>query len=73
MTTYSSVTEIMSNLGWWSLENRCYDVCLLMFYKIVYGQGAIPVPSYFECPDIYICHTHPLAYIQIHTSVCYYQ
>ena len=48
--TYSSVTEMMSNLGWRSLENRCYDAHLLMFYKIFYGLVAIPVPSYFEDP-----------------------
>ena len=72
-STYSSVTEMMSSLGWRSLENRRYDARLLMFYKIVYGLVAIPVPSYFERPEVYTRHTHPLAYIQIHTSVCYYQ
>ena len=64
---------MMSNLGWRFLENRRYDARLLMFYKIVYGLVAIPVPSYFERPEVYTRHTHPLAYIQIHTSVCYYQ
>ena len=71
--TFSSVIEIMSSLGWRSLENRRYDACLFMFYKIIYGLVAIPVPSYFERPEVYIRHTHPLAYRQIHTSVCYYQ
>ena len=71
--TYSSVTEMMSNLGWRSLENRRYDVRLLIYDKIVYGLVAIPVPSYFERPEVYTRHTHLLAYIQIHTSVCYYQ
>ena len=50
-----------------------YDARLLMFYKIVNDLVAIPVPSYFERPEVYTRHTHPLAYIQIHTSVCYYQ
>ena len=72
-STYSSVKEMMSNLGCRSLENRRYDARLLMFYKIVYGLVAIPVPSYFERPEVYTRHTHPLAYRQIHTSVCYYQ
>ena len=56
-STYSSVTEMMSNLGWRSLENRRYDALLLMFYKIVYGLAAIPVPSYFERPEVYTSHT----------------
>ena len=72
-STYISVTEMMSNLGRRSLENRRYDARLLMFYKIVYGLVAIPVPSYFERPEVNTRHTHSLAYIQIHTSVCYYQ
>ena len=72
-STYSSVTEMMSNLGWRSLENRRYDARLLMFYKIVYGLVAIPVPSCFERPEVYTRHTYPLANIQIHTFVCYYQ
>ena len=72
-STYSSVTEMVNNLRWWSLENRHYDARLLMFYKIVYGLDAIPVPPYFERPEVYTRHTHPLAYIQIRTSVCYYQ
>ena len=71
-STDSSVTEMMSNLGWRSLENRRYDALLLMFYKVVYGLVAIPVPSYFERPKVYTRHTHPLVYIQIYTSVCYY-
>ena len=70
---YSSVTDVMSNLGWRSLENRRYDARLSIFYKVVYGLVAIPVPSYFERPEVYTGHTHPVAYIQIHNSVCYYQ
>ena len=56
-STYSSVTEMMSNLGWRSLENRRYDAHVLMFYKIVYGLVAIPVPSYFERPEVNTHHT----------------
>lgn len=68
---YSSVTEMLDNLGWRSLELRRYDARIAMFYKIVYGLVAIPVPSYFERPTVQTRH-HPLAYRQIHSSVCYY-
>ena len=37
----SSFTEMMSNLGWRSLENRGYDARLLMFNKIVYTGSII--------------------------------
>ena len=60
---YSSVTEMMSNLGWRSVENRRYDACLLMFYKIVHGLVAIPVPSYLEHPEYTsVTHTTWLTY-----------
>ena len=35
-STYSSVTDTLSNLGLRSLENRRTDACLTMFYKIVF-------------------------------------
>ena len=44
-STYSSVTDILSNLGWRSLENRRIDASLTMFYKIVYGLVAISLPT----------------------------
>ena len=72
-STYSSVTDMLSNLGWQSLEYRRIDVRLTMFYKIVYGLVAIPLPSYFVRPEVYTRHMHSLSYRQIHTSVCYYQ
>ena len=59
-STYSSVTGA-SNLEWRSLENRRYDARLLMFYKIIYDLVAIPIPLYFERPEVYTRHTHPLA------------
>ena len=52
----SSVTEMLDNLGWWSLELRRYDAPIAMFYKIVCGLAAIPVPSYFERPTVQTRH-----------------
>ena len=67
---YCSMTDMLSNLGWWSLENRCIDARLTMFYKIVYSLVAIPLPSYFVRAEVYTRHMHSLSYGQIHTSVC---
>ena len=69
-SSYSSVTDMLSNLGWRSLENRRTDMPLALFYKIVYGLVAITLPSYFEHPEVYTRHMHSLSYRQIHTSVC---
>ena len=70
---YSSVSNMLSNLGWRLLENRCDDARLITFYKVVHGLVGSPVPSYFEQPKRYTRHMHPLSLRQIHTSVCYYK
>ena len=55
----------------WNKILKSYDSRIAMFYKIVYGLVAIPVPPYFERTMVQTRH-HPLAYRQIHTSVSYY-
>ena len=72
-SSYSSVTYMLSNLGWRSLEKRCTDTRLAMFYKVVYGLVVIPLPSYFEHHEVYTRHMHSLSYRQIHTYVYYYK
>ena len=48
-SSYSSVTDMLSNLGWRSLENRRTDTCFAMFYKIVYGLVATrELPYHFR-------------------------
>ena len=49
-SSYDSVSAMLSNLGWRSLEYGRYDSRLAMFYKIQYGLVAVPMPSYFERP-----------------------
>ena len=70
---YDSVSNMLDNLGWRSLENRRIDSCLVMFHKIIYCHVAIQIPTYFEKPYRYTRHMHPLSYRQIHTSATYYQ
>ena len=69
-SAYSSVTDMLSNLGWRLLELRRYNSRIAMFYQIVYGLVAIPVPPYFERTMVQTRY-HPLAYRQIHTSFSY--
>ena len=68
---YSSVTDMIGELGWRSLELRRYDARLTIFYKIVNGFVAITIPSQFERLKTNT-HHRPLAYRQMHTSVSYY-
>ena len=52
MTTHHMVTDMLSNLGWRSLELWRYDLRIAVFYKIVYGLVAISVHPYFERPMV---------------------
>ena len=50
---YESVTNMLSELGWRSLEDRRIDARLIMFYKIVHGyygvsRNIIPLYNTFE-------------------------
>ena len=67
-STYDSVTDMLSELGWRSLECQWIDARMIMFYKIVYGYVAIDLPTYFEKPLRYIRHMHPLSFR--HTYYC---
>ena len=70
---YESVSYMLNELGWRSLENRRIVYRLIMLHKIIYGYVAKEVPSYFEKPQRYTRHMHPLAFHQIHTAATYYQ
>ena len=72
-SSYDSVTEMLHDLGWQSLEQRPLDARLIMFYKIVYGLVAIQLPSYLEHPTKITHHMHSLSYRQIHTAANYYR
>ena len=72
-STYDSVSTMLDNLGWRSLENRRIDSRLFMFHRIIYGYVAIQIPTYFEKPQRFTRHMHPLSYRQIHTHAVYYQ
>ena len=39
---------MLENLGWRSLQQRRADACLSLFYRIVYGLAAIPMPEYIQ-------------------------
>ena len=64
---YDSVSNMLDGLGWRSLENRRIDSRLVMFYIIIHGYVAIQIPTYFEKPQRYTRHMHPLCLRQIHT------
>ena len=72
-SSYESVTNMLSELGWRSLEDRRIDAWLIMFNKIVHGYVAIQLPAFFDKPLKYTRHMHPFSFRQIHTAASYYQ
>ena len=63
-STYSSVTDMLSNLGWRSLENRRIDARFTMFYKIVNTASVI-----FWAP--WSIHSpHALSLLQTNSYIC---
>ena len=70
---YSSVSDMLRRLGWRTLEQRRADSRLVLFYKIVHGYVAVPLPSYV-IPLTRISRTsHLLAYRQICARTDYYK
>ena len=74
-SSYDSVTAMLSNLGWCTLEYRRYDSRLAMFNKIQYGLVAVQMPSYFERPKRITRHSqyNPLGFRQVFARTDYYR
>ena len=72
--TRSSVTEMLENRGWGSLEQRRTDARLSLFYGIVYaGLVAIPMPEYIEAKTRFSRNCHSMKFRQVHTSRNFYK
>ena len=72
-STYASVTDMVQTLGWRPLEARRSDARLVLFYKIVHGLVAVPIPPYVQHPLRIPRRSHDLCFRQIPTSTDYYK
>ena len=63
----SSVTQMIKDLNWRSLEQRRIDSRLTLMYKIIYDLVAIPAADYVIPSTRQSRHNHQLAYRQIPT------
>ena len=70
---YSSVSDMLGRLGWRTLEQRRADSRLVLFYKIVHGLVAIPLPTYVIPFNRYSRTTHSLAFRQLYARTDYYK
>ena len=71
-SSYSSVSDMLGRLGWHTLEQRLADSRLVLFYKIVHGLIAIPLPTYVIPLNRYSRTTHSLAFRQLYARTDYY-
>ena len=70
---WSSVTAIVNDLGWRTLEQRRADARLCLFFKMVYGLVAVPLPDYIEQSNRISRYCHSMTFRQLHTSKDYYK
>ena len=68
----ASVTEMVNNLGRRSLKQRRADARLCLFYKIVYGIVAIPLPDHIQ-RSIKASRFNSMTFRQVYASRDYYK
>ena len=69
----ASVTEMVKNLGWRTLEQRRADAGLCLFYKVVHGLVAVPLPDYIQYSNRISRYCHSMTFRQVSTSTDYYK
>ena len=69
----ASVTSMLDQLGWETLEQRRSCARLALFHKIVYCHVAVPLPPYIIHPPRTTRHSHSLSFIQIPTTKDHYK
>ena len=65
------VTEMLNKLGW--REQRRTDARLCLYFKIVYGLVAIPLPNYVQYNNRISRYCHSMTFRQVSTSTDYYK
>ena len=63
----SSVTSMIENLGWRTLEQRRSDARVCLFYRIFYGLVAFPIRDYIQPKTWTSKNCHSMTFRQIHT------
>ena len=69
----ASVIGIIENLGWRTLEQRRADARLCLFYKVVHGLVAVPLPDHVQYSNRISLYCHSMTFRQVSTSTNYYK
>ena len=70
---HASVTRIVQNLGWRSLDQRRADARLCLFFKVIHGLVAVPLPDYVQYSNRISRYCHSMTFRQVYTSRDYYK
>ena len=69
----SSVTSMLDQLNWRTIEQRRADARLCLFYKMIHGIEAVPLPDYVQPTHRVSRYCHSMTFRQIHTNRNYYK
>ena len=69
----ASVTKIVQDLGWCTLDQRRADARLCLFFKIVHGLVVVPLPDYIQFSNRISRYCHSMTFGQVSTSTDYYK
>ena len=68
-----TVTRILSDLQWPTLQRRRQDARLYLLYRSIQGNIAVSLPSYITKQTRTTRHTHPQRFLQVRASTQTYQ
>ena len=68
----ASVTKMVQDLGWRTLDQRRADARLCLFFKILHGLVAVPLPDYIQHSNRISRYCHSMTFRQVSTSTDYY-
>ena len=71
--TPGTVTRILSDLQWPTLQRRRQDARLYLLYRSIQGNIAVSLPSYITKQTRTTRHTHPQIFLQVRASTQTYQ
>ena len=62
-----TVTTILQNLGWPTLETRRKAARLILLFKILYGETAVTIQEYIPRPTVSTRQYHPNRFSRVST------
>ena len=61
----ASVTEMVQQLEWRSLEPKSADACLCLFYKVIHGLVVVHLQDYLHYSNRISRHCHSMTFRQV--------